>query len=405
MMRIPVMLSKRFVYVLVSMFLSGCHFQQQDTRTQSLPPYLPWSCSVNWRCLADENISGDLVSDWTDKKRYEDREACAADLIRRVEASKKCPQDHYVTSAAFHPHYPELGDLVDSSRQGAGWECGVFWRCASDHSHTSYFLPSTWTMPSRHPDKASCSDTLVATIAGANLCPRQDYMFELFEYNDFTGTKAGPGGDSSTGTQGDPLVISSPQDGAAMKRAHLGYFSFSQWRSILQVDTGVKLIDQNGASRCEIFGPASSDLSTKFSPFQIYWVGFGEPSESFQGENKGMKIQDTFFDGDEVSAGHFRWQAVPGNSLHLPSETHLGSISFEGLSFSENNSVVTVFAPGKINSFLRVKAFPSGGTCQTEIYYCPKDGHCENDLGYTKFTSVHVVQGIFGTVSSAKFVE
>lgn len=185
---------------------------------------------------------------------------------------------------------------------------------------------------------------------------------------------------------------SSAQSVAALvSRQTIVTMTFTKWGDIIAVDTA---LTKAADGRCKFVEPIISDDSTKWSPFQIYWVIFDRASDV----KNGTELSGIFGDGDTRISANLRRAdgATPFGFSYLSAQA-AGYVKLTPVTFFDDGTrIQTVLDISGHKAAIRSIAEDRDGTCKARTEACVGGESCYSNGSFSPLGNIHVVQSMLG---------
>ncbi len=185
--------------------------------------------------------------------------------------------------------------------------------------------------------------------------------------------------------------ISNQETSSGVSRHLIGTMSFNVWDDFVVSEAGVK---QGLDGSCRFVEPSLNDESTRWKPFQVYWVIFGDSSEV----RNGRTLTGFFGSQDRVDSNlitNLSGETAVGFSYVNPAMYRVIDIS-PGISGAEGATLETTLNVMGRKAVVRSKTFVSNGRCEVSSEVCNGSVDCSAPGMFVKLGNFRVTQTLLG---------
>jgi hypothetical protein len=216
-------------------------------------------------------------------------------------------------------------------------------------------------------------------------------LFELVACSDQAKQPENSMESGGTGTtQGDS---GNSKPGAPSSRDNLITMSFTKWGDVISVDAGLVYSEVKGG-KCKFSKPVTTDESTRWSPFQIYWVIFDRQDEV----RNGKEFIGIFYENESHKSDSLvrRDGARPHGFSYLTDQA-AGYVNLSPVTMYDDDSRLhTVMNVAGHKAAIRSYAELIDGSCGTRTEACRGGEECYQSGNFAPLGNIHVVQNIVG---------
>lgn len=195
------------------------------------------------------------------------------------------------------------------------------------------------------------------------------------------------------GSDGDQTDVGEAKPGTPSTRNNLMTMSFTKWGDVIAVDAGIVQLDAKDG-KCKFSKPVKSDQSTKWNPFQIYWVIFDRQDDVRNGtELNGVFAENESFKSDSLVRAD---GARPRGFSYLTDQA-AGYVNMTPVTMHDEDSRLhTVLNVAGHKAAIRAFVELAKDGCVTRTEACRGGEECYENGTFAPLGNIHVVQNIIG---------
>jgi hypothetical protein len=202
---------------------------------------------------------------------------------------------------------------------------------------------------------------------------------------------------------GDPESSASDETqsklGSLSARNNVITMSFTKWGDVIAVDAGL-VNPEAKDGKCKFAKPIKSDPSTRWNPFQIYWVIFDRQDDV----RNGKELTGVFAEGESHKADSLlRTDGARPHGFSYLTDQAAGYVNMTEVEmFDDETRLQTVLNVSGHKAAIRSFAEMAAGNCTTRTEACRGGTECYENGVFSKLGNIHVVQNIVGLPREVK---